>query len=108
MAGNRRWFIYESDASERFLVELDEEVGDNLGFDRLAYDSPVIPMLPSGFRMRVVNTKTQDEKRRRAYPVGKRTHAAFTGQTKEIRHLGTFWYITGVRGERIRRAYAEP
>jgi hypothetical protein len=107
MTGNRRWFIYESDAGDRYLVDLDEDIGDSNGFDRFGFDSPNLPMLPKGFQMRAINAKSQIDSRRRVVPVGKADHPRYNGTSRDFQMLGNFWNITSIRGEKVRRATVE-
>lgn len=106
MSGSRKWMLYESDDGTRYVVEIDEGNGEALGFaDYTGGLGESTQLLPKGFQMRYINTRTATGVRRRFW-VGTATTDQYTGVAPSVTIDGVTYNVSSTRGEKRRTPIA--
>lgn len=107
---SKKKMIYESDDGNSYWVNIDENIGEAMGFTDFT-DSSIEPEKPSSLRMRTVSFADSTGKVKGAYPVGTPSTDVFIegGTIKVARKgssTGVVCAVLGAQGEKRRLASA--
>jgi len=101
---SKKKMIYLSDSTVGYVVNIDENIGDSMGFDDYT-DTSSEKAIPLGMKMRSVNFSDSTGKVKGTYPCGKPTTPIFVngGTIKVPRKgsiLGVVCGVTSRKGEK--------
>lgn len=108
---SKKKMVYSSDTGDRYWVNIDENIGEVLGFDDFT-DTSIEREAPKSLKMRTVSFSDSTGKVSGSYPVGKSTELIFKegGTIKLPRKgsiVGVVCAVTGATGERRKLASAQ-
>lgn len=103
---SKKKMIYTSDTTTKYYVDIDENIGESLGFEDFT-DTSIVSEKPSSLRMRTITFSDSTGKVKGQYPVGTPTTPIFVeGGTIKVPRKGStaglVCAVLGAQGEKRR------